>query len=379
MIRTLSDLNCQKEALFQKHPKLSRYNCHRISDIGVSINELRSFIWKCWQNDYQQGVTIVSEPFIEWCIGDGYLHEPSSLAVLDNHEKLLGVVLGIKREYDWCGKTFPSVLNTSFSVDPQYRGQGICQYLRLSYLAANLIQGYPLTVGWFDSRHNRPGTAYHLYAEKNEAIHADIPFYGKALNFNTAVRQEQLSPLQKIYLRLSRFIFPLINEDSHGNYYVEECRECDLRRYLALLGPSLKQAPLKRVFSKRELSRQLFYKKGELETVSYCIKQQERVLGLIYGYKNQVSIDSYVLQLDGVILSDAINYFEKRFFFGCVEGKVYRDRKCFAVVGIRTVFSENPLPFGYLPFSKQTLEVVNNSDQFGITLDLIKRSFLSLR
>jgi hypothetical protein len=379
MIRTLEDLNRQKEALFQKHPELHQYKCCRISEIGISLDELKGFIWECWQTDYQQGATIVSEPFIEWIIGDGCLHELSSLAILNEHEEVLGVVLGIKREYEWYGTRFPSVLNTGFSVDPQYRGQGICQYLRLSYLDANLRQGYPLTVGWFDSRHNQPGTAHYLYAKKNEAIHADIPFYGKTLDYNMAVRQGQLSTLQKIYLRLSTFIFPLIKKNSLGKHYVEECRECDLQRYLTLLGSSVQQAPLKRVFSERELSRQLFYKQGELETISYCIKQNEKVLGLIYGYKNRVSIDSYVLQLDGVILSAELNYLEKRFFFGCVEGKVYRDRKCFAIIGIRTVFSENPLPYGYLPFSKQTLEVVNNSDQFGITPDCIKRSFLALR
>jgi len=117
----------------------------------MDLDTLASFMWRCWSHDYPEGLTIVSEPSIKWNLGNGLMDENSSLAVHDG-ETLCGVVLGYKRKLILKNQKVSSVINTGFSVPKEYRGRGICQFLRVNYMEANIRAGLPISFGWLDSR-----------------------------------------------------------------------------------------------------------------------------------------------------------------------------------------------------------------------------------
>lgn len=190
-----------------------------------------------------------------------------SFAFYDDANRLRGLGLGYNRTYSLTGAKFRSGPNTGFSVDPAYRGRGVGQLLYNIFLEGNLRQNYPLTTGWYDTRHNKPGTAHSLFSKDQHTFTFDVPLWGKTLDYPVAAKHENLSLSEKAF---------------------------------------------KRVFRADELAWFLNYAKDGFATVCYSVKSGNTVCGLFFGYKSTVSGSNSLLFLDGVIFDATLSYMQKK-------------------------------------------------------------------
>ena len=142
---------------------------------------------------------------------------------------------------------------------------------------------------------------------------------------------------------------------------------------------SLHEKAFKRVFGADELAWFLNYEKDGFATVCYSVKSGNTVCGLFFGYKSAVSGSDSLLFLDGVIFDSTLSYLQKKMAFSAIEGYVKQTHRCFAVVGIGTIFSENPAKFGYFPFSRQTLQIIPQQDHLYFDKKMIRNSYIELR
>lgn len=379
MVITLDDICEQKENLLKKHPEMEEANCKRIIDTDIDIDKLADFMWHCWKQDYPSGLTIISKPSIKWNLGNNQMDEDSSLAVYDSERNLRGVVLGYKREYLMNKKKVPAIVNTGFSVNPDYRGKGVCQLLRTNYLLANIKNEYPIMFGWYDTRHNKPGTAHHLYSEEGGMIHCEVPLMGKTLDFETAKKHEKLAFFERLFIQATNIIFPSTEKDNFGLYEIKQFDYKDSESYLEIMKECSADKSLQRLFDKRSIDWQLGYYGEGLDLISYALMTENNCKGLVFGYRNSISDEDHIFFVDGCFLDPNLKYSEKRNFLSSVEAKVKKEYDCFAMVGVRTVFSENPFKFGYVPFDKQTAEIIIQDENINLPRKEILNSYIEFR
>ncbi|HCY83758.1 MAG TPA: hypothetical protein DHV36_01335 [Desulfobacteraceae bacterium] len=236
--------------------------------------------------------------------------------------------------------------------------------------------GIDFSVSWYDSRHNQPGSSFLTLAEnrarKGDAV--SVTLLGRVMDYEGTVRYGGFSPVEKVALRLTSLIFPYLSStDLPGRFQVMGWSADKFCHYLDLLAEvqSCNRSgltPDAGIFSKWGRGGRFY----ALED-----RENDRVYGLFFGHKVLLENHRFYFQADGIFISPALSFFEKRAFLRHVEQILCETENCIGVTVSET--GGNPgWCHGYFPVASQVLSM-DAYRPTGIGLNRLKAGFVELR
>jgi hypothetical protein len=377
MIRTLEDLNRQKETLFQKHPNLRDLRIVKLQEAGWDYRRLSDFIESCWRDYYrpEESRMIFSPEFLEW-----QMPELQGICALDQDGRYIGCILSFPRSYSQDNRmnleTFSVI--SCLSIVPNVRGSGIAQLLSFLIQEIDAKRGYSFSCSYLDQRKNSSGSSFQLWGTRKSRMHTinKIPLLAKSFDWRKSRKYGQLNIFLTLAARGIQLLFPSRRGHAFpGGRSVQTGALEHLSAVRDLIDAADRLLPIRRIYDDEELSRMIHFRKNAFHVLSYCLLNGDsRADAFLFGYKLPLGERDCAFFADGIIFRPGLPYSLRRSFLSECEGRLRYEEGCIGATLVCTASPESLLKYGYVPFDSQVLVV-----EPYVEMDLSLRNLRGLR
>lgn len=381
MKKQQNDYDYQEKKLMEKHPELRALKCISINHPSLRMGSLAKFIEMCWQNDYgNENRILFTTKFLKWGMGE----KPEGNVAITKEGKIVGALICLERNYNHNGKQIQYAIKTALSVQNEYRGQGIAQWISVKLKRTLMKKNFDFSMVWYDTRHNHSESSFQLLGLKKPSPHGLMPIriMSRMFDFKKAVDNVPFRPTEKVIIKAQTlWSHHFYNAGLPKAFCIKNFSHDDMEAYMNFLIAYQNKKGFKFAPTKTDLFR---WQKDAYESAGFYSLIQKgksggnQVKALYFGHKVRVEQGYYYFHADGILLCPDLGKSVARSFLRNVEYRLHKNEACFGTIVPETGggLYLNRFGYRYLVHQHLGMELYRSLD---ITLTDLKKGWLELR